>query len=186
MGYFEVRGHTGGAGKGVFYLPCQLLFLLWFVLFLPKIRGAGPPDPFPRSPIGIVFHMNIKEDSEMAYWHNWGAAFEEISCLKLKKVIQDCHVLPQFHKLIFSLTHLARFSTRNNLLDQSCTSLAEIMSHNAMKLDACSLWSQLIIILSSWRVPGMILSRGKSISCFFNSKNCTFMFVILDIHATVL
>ena len=38
----------GGWGV-LIYLPCRFFSLLSFLLFLPKIRGAGPLGPSPRS-----------------------------------------------------------------------------------------------------------------------------------------
>jgi len=39
----------------VFYLPCRLFFLLSFLLFLPKIRGAGPLGSSPRSTTVLIY-----------------------------------------------------------------------------------------------------------------------------------
>ena len=44
----ELRGRRGWV-----YLPCVLFFLLSFLLFLPKIRGASP-GPSPRSTTALV------------------------------------------------------------------------------------------------------------------------------------
>ena len=47
-------GGGGEEGERLIYLPFRLFSILSYLLFLPKIRGAGPPGPSPRYATVIV------------------------------------------------------------------------------------------------------------------------------------
>lgn len=60
----------GGGGKVLFCLSCRTFFLLWFLLFSPKRRGAGPLDPSPRSVSELISCNALlrQNQNEFCFW----------------------------------------------------------------------------------------------------------------------